>query len=429
MKKLLIYIMTFILCLSAAACGNSEKKDDVVKNKKELEGKVVVWSSGNAAKALKDSGEKFTMQNQKVTIEVKEIKEGSTYDSILAALSSGIDVPDIFTIEGDKVQDIASRFPSKLLDLSEDISSNKEKYLKCKLTELKVNKKAYAYPWTSEPVAVFYREDIFKSAAISAEDIKTWEQYIDAGKSIAAYTRSETKMLAVNDMEWLYRTLLCQLGSGYFDNSSKPVLNSEESIKAASMVKTLKDSNLIYSYTNLDSLIDGIKGGKIAALPMNVEMAKVLRERCSELNGKWAVMELPAFEYGGKTAATSGGLDIMVTNNEKANKAAEEFARYAARNTSALMDMFIKQGLFSCYTPFLNDLLFENKVGYFNGEKIWKVFNKVSREIKEINYTNNYMETQQNVKEAINKITEKNEDIKIVLEELQRNIQSKYIKQ
>lgn len=417
-----------MLFLSTAACGNNKKKSNEVKNKNELVGKVIVWSSGNAAKALKDAGDKFTKQYPKVAVEVKEIKEGSSYDSILAALSSGVDIPDMFTIEGDKVQTIASKFPSKLLDLTDEVAPNKGKYLNSKLSELVVNKKMYAYPWTSEPIAVYYRDDIFKAATVNAEDIKTWEQYIDAGKSIAVYSKDDTKMLAVSDMEWLYKMLLCQLGKGYFDNSSKPVFNSEESIKAATMMKTLKDSNLIYSYSSLDSLISGIKSGKIVALPMNVEFAKILRERCSELNGKWSVMELPAFEYGGKTAASSSGLDIMVTSNRKNNKAAEEYAKYAAGNSEVLMDMFIKNGLYSCYTPFLNEVLFQNKVSYFNGQKTWKVFNKISRDVKEINYTSNYMETKQSVKEALNKITEKNEDIKATLEGLQKDIQSKYNK-
>lgn len=424
MKNLLTYILIFILSLSAVGCG-STKKGNVVKNKSELEGTIVVWSSGNAAKALKEAGEKFTKQYPKVTVDVRELKGDSSYDNISGTLSSGVDMPDIFTIGGDKVQAIASKFSNKLLDLSDEMSSSKGKYLKSKQLELSVNKKIYAYPWTSEPVAVFYREDVFKAAAVNVEDIKTWEQYITAGKNIAAYNKTDTKVLAVNDIEWLNRVLLCQLGSGYFDNSNKPVLNSEDFIKAASMTKTLKNFNLIYRYSDLDSLISGIKSGNIVALPMNVQFGKILREQCSELNGKWAVMELPAFEFGGKTAASSGGLDIMVTTAAKNKNAAQEFTRYITSNTNVLSDMFIRYGLFSCYTPFLNDVLFENKVGYFNSGKTWNIFNKVSKEVKEINYTPDFIETQQSVKEALDKIVEKNEDIKTTLDELQKNIESK----
>jgi len=428
-KKLLIYILIFMLSISAAACGNSEKKDNGVKSKNELEGTVVVWSYGTAAKALQDAGNRFVKNHPKVKVEVKEIKENSYYDSIVVTLSSGIDMPDIFTTEGERVQYLASRFPGKLQELSEEVASNKDDYLKSKLFELSVNKKIYGYPWTSEPIAVFYREDMFKAAEISAEDIKTWEQYIDAGKSLAAYNKSDTKMLAVNDVEWLYRILLCQLGTGYFDNEGKPVFDSVDSIKAATMAKTLKDSNLVYSYSDLNSLISGIKNGKVAALPMDVSLVKVLKEQCGELNGKWAVMELPAFEFGGKTAASSGGLDIMVTTGAKNNKAAQEFARYAVKDTNVLSDMLIKNGLLSCYTPFFNELFFQNKVSYFNGQRTWRIFSKISKDVKEINHTENYVETQQSVKEALDKVIEKNEDIKTTLEELQKNTRGRYGKE
>ena len=407
------------------ACNRSSDKDKVIENKNELEGNITILSSGDAAKALNDAAVKFSKQYPKVQIEVKEVKDASSYVAVSAALASGVSMPDMFTIEGDKVQLLASSFPDKILDLTSEVSSNKDKYLKSKQEEIEINKKIYGYPWTGEPIALFYRDDIFKAAGINGEDIKTWQQYIDSSKTINAYSKKDVKMLAVQDMEELYRVLLCELGTGYFNNSDKSVLASQSSIKAMTMLKSLKDANLIYNYTDMKSLISEIKNGNVVSLQMNVLGAKILKEQCNELNGKWNVMELPAFEYGGKTAAASSGLDIMVTSSAKDKKAVQQFARFVTREANTSSDAFIKYGLFPCYTPLLNDSTFENKVGYFNGQKIWRVFNKVSKEVKGINYTSNNIETKQAVKEAVDKIINKNEDIKITLEELQKNIEAK----
>jgi len=407
------------------ACSTSGNKDKVIENKNELEGNITILSSGNAAKALKDSAIKFTKQYPKVQIEVKETKEDSSYVTISAALASGVSMPDMFTIEGDKVQLLVSSFPDKVLDLTSEISSNKGEYIKSKQLEIEVNKKIYGYPWTSEPIAVFYRDDIFKAAGINGEDIKTWQQYIEASKTITAYCKKDVKMFAVSDTEELYKMLLCELGTGYFNNAGKPSLDSQSSIKAMTMLKTLKDANLIYKYTDMNSLINEIKNGNVVSLPMNILGAKTLKEQCNELNGKWNVMELPAFEYGGKTAAASSGLDIMVTTSAKNNKAVQQFAKFVTMNSSISIDTFIKYGIFPAYSPLLNDSIFISKVGYFNDQKIWKIFNKVSKDVKQINYTQYNIETKHAVKEAVDKIINKNEDIKIILEELQKNIEAK----
>jgi lactose/L-arabinose transport system substrate-binding protein len=53
-----------------------------------------------------------------------------------------------------------------------------------KRTELEVGDAAYAMPWDSGPVAVFYRRDFYEKAGVDPAKIKTWDDFIAAGKKV-----------------------------------------------------------------------------------------------------------------------------------------------------------------------------------------------------------------------------------------------------
>ncbi|MFP3441779.1 extracellular solute-binding protein, partial [Pantoea sp. SIMBA_133] len=82
------------------------------------------------------------------------------------------------------------------------------------------------------PTGVFYRTDIFEEAGVNAEDIKTWDDYIEAGKTIKEKTDKAMIGLDLNGDDGLYRMMLNQQGTFYFDDEKNVALTSEESKKA-----------------------------------------------------------------------------------------------------------------------------------------------------------------------------------------------------
>ena len=131
--------------------------------------------------------------------------------------------------------------------------------------------------------------------------------------------------LAASKNTNMYGILLNQLGTYYFDKDGNTVVNSDESLKAMSIVKKMYESNITYDNVNWDGLVTASKEGKIATVPTAVWWAGTLQDECTETSGKWRAMKLPVVEEGLDYAAVSGGSNIMIPEAAENKKAAIEF--------------------------------------------------------------------------------------------------------
>lgn len=421
-RKIISLLLALILTLSLAACGKKTETNNQGNNE-EISGKLVVWSWDVAAKSLQETAERFKKKYPKVEFQFEDLGNSQVYDKLTTGLAANVGLPDIVSIEGERVPTFVSKFPNGFVDLTNDV--NKSDFLSVKIAECTVNGKIMAYPWDGAPSGLFYRKDLFDKAGIKAEDIKTWDDFIEAGKKM---DKTGVKMvpIALSKDESLYRLILTELEGFYFDKDGKTTLNSEASIKAMGIVKKMVDANIYFDNTNWDGLVTATKSGKIATVPSAVWWAGTLQDECSEANGKWAVMRLPAVEAGGKTAAVIGGSNIMIPSATKNKKAAVEFVKFAMTDKESLMNGFSKYGLYPSYIPAYSDPIFDQEVAYFGGQKIWKLFAEIGKEVPDINYTENLAEAMTFIQDAQARITLKGADVKETMEKLQKDVVNKF---
>ena len=419
-KKAMVGSMLAILfTISIVGC---KKASISYENKDELKGTVTVWSTGENAKSLRVAGDNFTKRNKQVKIVVSDIKNKELYEKLNANLLSSGELPNIVSIESGRVAFLVNKFPNKFVDLTNDISPIKDKFLKSKLDEVSINSKIMAFPWEASPSALFYRSDIFKSAGIKAEDIKTWDDYIEAGKKIDKSSNGKIKMLAFQEKKdnFFYNQLLSELGSWYFDKEGKPIISSYNSLKAMSMVKEIYDSKIVLDYQDESSIILAAKTGKIATLPYGTSFIATLMENCALLKGKWAVMKLPAFEPGGKTAATLDGTTIMLIADNQNKKLTAEFVKFAVTDSDTLLTGISKNAIFPSYIPIYEDQLFEAPQDYFGGQKIWRFFSAIAKDSSYREFTKDYLQMSENMKNVELNIL-KGEDLKKAMYDAELN--------
>ena len=72
---------------------------------------------------------------------------------------------------------------------------------------------------------LFYRTDIFEECGVNPEDIKTWDDYIEAGKVINEKTNGKTKIMGFDyngtssfDMPLI---IFYEQGGSFFDESGE----------------------------------------------------------------------------------------------------------------------------------------------------------------------------------------------------------------
>src|SRR5437868_5015051 len=150
-------------------------------------GNITIWSWNIAASSLKATIEGFNKQYPDVKVTVEDLGNDQVYDKSIAGCAAGGEgLPDIVTIENGEAENYWSQFPDCFTDLKTlgYSAEDQAKFPDFKRTELEQGGKAYAMPWDSGPVVMFYRRDYYEKAGVDPASVKTWDDFTAAGKKI-----------------------------------------------------------------------------------------------------------------------------------------------------------------------------------------------------------------------------------------------------
>lgn len=425
MKKVISLLLVLMLMISLAGCAGEKQPPAGNEGGKpgELSGEVLVWSWDVAAKSLEDAAVEFNKIHPNVKIKIEDLGTEQVYEKLLTRLASKTGLPDVVTMEGAMIATYAAKFPDGFADLTSVVNS--EDFLPVKMGEVTYNGKVVAFPWDGAPSALFYRSDLFEAAGIAPDSIKTWDDFIREGKKMDA-TGVKMLPLAVSKNPTFWEMLYNQTGSFLFDEEGNSTVNDENGMKAGETLKKLYDAGIIFDSENWDGLVTATKSGKIATVPTAVWWAGTLIDEVQESAGNWRVMPLPAVEAGLDFGAVNGGSNVLVPEAAPNKAAAIEFVKFAMTDVKTQINAFSKYGLYPSYKPAYADPVFDQEVEYFGGQKIWKFFADISDKVPNVNYTENYDEAHDYLRDAQARVLLKGEDVKATLDELQKTFVDKF---
>lgn len=431
MKKQIAAVITAMaVLLTGCSGGASSVKSEAPgqetnQGETGLSGTVTIWSWDVALAHLQAEADKFNQIHPNVTFNFEEMGVAQVYSKVTTCLQSGIGLPDIVSLEGEQMAKFGEKFPDKFVDFTNEL--NTDDFLPIKISECSVGGKLVAYPWDAGPCGMFYRTDIFEEAGIRAEDIVTWDDFIEAGKTIKEQTGVAMLPLATARKDTTYRMLLMQLGGFYFDEAGHTAVNSPESVQAMEMVQNIYAAGITVNDNSWDDFIAALSGSKIACVPEAVWLAGSIKDAAPDQTGKWGVMDLPRFdrdkEAGG---ASNGGSVLAVPSSSKSKEAAVEFVKFAMTDEEGNVEGFTNYGLYPSYIPSLDSDVFQEGDEFFGGQKIYDVFDEVGKKVPMCNYTANFAEAIDLSKNAVSKVTLDNQDVKTVMDGLQREMTVKF---
>ena len=424
-KKILSIVVASMMTVSLSACGGG---GDGEKQKKEgdgLSGEITVWSWDVTLAHLEAQAEKFQEKHPNVEFNFEEMGVQQVYQKMTTCLQSGIGLPDIVSIEGEQMAKFGEKFPGKFAEFTDMI--NKDDFFPIKMSECTVDGTVIAYPWDSGPCGMFYRSDLFEEAGIKAEDIVTWDDFIEAGKILKEKTGSDMLCMAESRNDNVYRMMMMELGGFYFDEEGNPQVNSEESVKAMEMCKRMYDEGITFNNSSWDDMVAGMSADKFACISEAVWMVGSIKDAVPDQEGKWAVMPLPAFEAGTEVmGASNGGSVLAVPSASKNIDAAQAFVKFCMEDVEANVEGFQNYGLYPSYLPALESEAFEEGDEFFGGQKIFELFTEIGKKATEVNYTSNFAEALEMSKNSVAKILLEDEDVTEVLNQEQEEMESKF---
>ena len=381
----LIVSTLFILC----SCSKKQIEEQPLTP--DMEATLTVWAGNVAGKGLEATVESFNEKYPNVKVDVVDIGGEQARDKLTIGLAAGAGLPDVIQVESQYMETFCGKFPQGFVDLT----NRAEKYVKdfdsSKWAQSRLNGKILSIPWDSGPVAVFYRRDYFEKAGVDPDDIKIWDDYIEAGKKVQAANKG-VKMLILdysND-DSLFRILLNQQGIFYFNEKGEIALESYEALQALKLIKNLVDTGLTINNTSWDVLIRNAKNGKAATIILGVWWGGTMIDQMPELSGKWGVFKLPAFDEGGCRASNLGGSTLAIPAQCNQKKLAWEFIENALITKENQLLMFEECSLFPSYVPAYESPVFDEGNEYFAGQNINRFFADITNNIPEAYYTSDF---------------------------------------
>ncbi len=336
---------------------------------------ITVWSWNIAASALKSTVEGFNKKYPDIKVEVQDIGNPQVFDKMLAACAAGGDgLPDIMSIENHKASIFWNRFPDCLTDLTKLGYKDelKKQFPDFKRAELEVGDAAYAMPWDSGPVTMFYRRDMYQKAGVDPATIKTWDDFIAAGKKISAANPGVimTQADLNGDTEW-FRMLANEQGCGYFSNDSQSItVNQPGCVKALDKVKEIKDAGLM-SAANWNEKIQANTASKVASQLYGGWYEGTVRSTSPDLAGKWGVYPMPSMTADGPHAANLGGSSLAIASGSKHKEAAWKFLEYTLGTNEGQVTMLKSFGLVPSLLTAVQDSFVNQPQPYWGGQKVW----------------------------------------------------------
>jgi lactose/L-arabinose transport system substrate-binding protein len=353
-----------------------------------LKGDLLVWAWDNAAKSLQANIAGFNKLHPDVKITVEEINRLDVYARLTTGLTAGgIGLPDVISLESERLEAVVTKFPEGLANLTEKASVYEKDFDPNRWAKSTIKNRIRAMPWDIGPTGLFYRLDMFQKANVDPGSIETWEDFINAGKKIQA-ANPGVKMIALDPAtdDTLFRMIMNQQGAYYFNKTGKISLTTPEAINAMTIIQKLKAADLILNVQGRANQVSASKHGQVATQPSGVWWSGTLMQAAPELSGKWDVSLLPAVTKGGNRVANLGGSTLAIPSKTKNFEAAWAFIEYTLATKEGQNNTFKNYGIMPGYLPAHSDPFYSAPQVYFNNKPIWKTFTDQIPGIKPVFY-------------------------------------------
>ncbi|MBS4178212.1 ABC transporter substrate-binding protein [Lederbergia citrea] len=416
MKKKSILVLFFgLLAIVLAACGgkesSSEKATDTVVVGDDIKGatELSFWTfAGLHMEFFEDAAVRWNEANPDKPIKLKA--ETYPYDqmhnNLLLALQSGKGAPDIVDIE-------ISRFPNylqgepQLLPMNEFVDPEIDNFVRARLDIYSKDGQFYGMPTHVGASVMYYNKEIMDEAGVDIDSIKTWEDYVEAGKQVVAKTGKMMTNVHTGDYMTMWE-MISQQGSDWFDENGEVTVDSKENIKTLQFLHDMVYVNKIAELTpggqpHAEEYYAYMNDGEAASISMPLWYMGRFIENMPDLKGKIVVRPMPAWEAGGFRSAGMGGTGTVVTNQTKHPEIAKEFLAFAKLSKEANIKLWTVLGFdpprWDVWES--DEVKADNKFYQFFGNDIFDTLLDIKDEINAVHITPQTPEVQNEINTVV----------------------------
>ena len=326
------------------------------------------------------------------------------YQQIIPRLQAGDGAPDVFPIAQQDFQNFLMRFPGAFVDVTDRMEKYRDQFAEAPLSHAQSDGKLFGVPWDMGPVAMWYRKDMFERAGVSADDVATYDGFIEAGKAVQREVGGSTKMTAFDTSGGgtnpsHYHILLNQQDGSFYGPGNKIDFTNEKSFTAMGMLDRFVTEGITIDTPTYDEFARVVTNSDTATTLGAVwDVGSIKSAGGDAQKGQWDVTPLPAFGPGGPRDATLSGSVLVISSQTEDVDAAWDFIEQAILTREGQAESWA-QGLFPSWTPYWETEAFNEPDPYF-GFAVAPKFADIARNVPALDYGTRFLDFQKPLMDA-----------------------------
>ncbi len=317
------------------------------------------------------------------------------HNKLLIALQSGTGAPDLVDIESGKFPNFLKGSKPGLVELNRVVEPIKDKLIMGRMDNYAKDGKYYGVDYHVGAQVIYYNKEILDKAGVNADNIKTWDDYIAAGKVVLEKTGKPMTTIETTE-HWSYYPLITMQGSDFLTKDGTPQLDNEVNIKSLQMLKDMmyKDKIAVAApggFHHSEEYWAWMNKGNAASIWMPMWYMGRFTAYMPDLKGKIIIRPMPTFP-GGKKSAGMGGTGTAVTTQSKNVDLAVDFLAEAKLS----LEGSIKTWTILGFDPIRSDawsdpaMAADNQYTQYFGKDIFSTLQSIVTDIGAINYNDLY---------------------------------------
>lgn len=390
MKRLAVMLFVMLSVMTMVFAGGSSESAKSPASEGPV--KLTWWCISSQADFYKARAEEWNKANPDRQIELDAVGVGGSdrQTKLLVAIQTGKGAPDFCDVNVTAFGTFFDYDEVPFVELTDLVQSEKDKFVQAKLDIYSTNGKLYGAPSQLGGTVVYYNTDIMNAAGVDYNAIKTWKDYEEAGRVVAAKTGKPMTVIETTDMA-PFQSMVLEKGSDFIDENGNVILDSEENIAVLEYLKSWVDEGIASPMPGggnaSEVFYEFFNNGGCASIILPMWYMDRLQAYMPDLYGKIAVRPMPLWNEGEEyTTACTGGNGAVISNQCKYPELAKDFLYFCKMSKDAQLQCYEMLGYDPYRTDCWEDAKLQINMPYFSNENVFAI---VGPSLKAANAINN----------------------------------------
>lgn len=321
--------------------------------------------------------ERFNAEHSdvKIKLEPTVLPYNEMHDKLLIAFQSGTGAPDLADVEIAKFGTFL-RGDIQFHDLSPIVDKYRKDLVETRLAPYEIGGKPYGIDTHLGAFVIYYNKELLDQAGVDVDSIKTWDDYIEAGKQVKEKTGAWMTTVESTG-RFTVLGLMLQNGGGTYDKDGNFILDSPANVEALQLASDMVHVHEIATIAqggdhHQPSYYEFMNQGKSASVWMPQWYMIRFKEFMPDLKGKMVVRPMPAFKEGGFISTMGGGTGTTITKQIDPAKvdAAMQFLEFAKLTYDAQVQIWTVFGFDPFRLDVYDDPELQKPDEYFSNEPV-----------------------------------------------------------